>query len=133
MPGITLYLQPVQDLTIEDRVSRTQFQFSLKCPNADLLDEWVPKLVAELQNAPELSDVASDLQARGLQAYLNIDRDAASRLGISVAEIDDALYGAFGQRHHLHALHAVEPIPRRARGGAPLQVGPDVPRPDSTS
>jgi multidrug efflux pump len=98
VPGITLYLQPVQDLTIEDRVSRTQFQFTMEDPNADELAEWVPRLIARLQKQPELMDVASDLQDQGLQAYLNIDRDAASRLGISVSAIDDALYDAFGQR-----------------------------------
>jgi multidrug efflux pump len=98
VPGITLYLQPVQDLTIEDRVSRTQFQFILEDPDADRLSEWVPKLQERLRGAPELQDVASDLQDRGLQAFLDIDRDAASRLGISVSAIDDALYDAFGQR-----------------------------------
>ncbi len=98
VPGITLYMQPVQDLTIEDRVSRTQFQFTLEDPDADRLGEWVPRLLARLQQAPELADVASDLQDRGLQAYVDIDRDAASRLGIRVAAIDDALYDAFGQR-----------------------------------
>jgi multidrug efflux pump len=98
VPGITVYLQPVQDLTIEDRVSRTQFQFILEDPDADRLGEWVPRLLARLREAPELQDVASDLQDRGLQAYLDIDRDAASRLGISVSAIDDALYDAFGQR-----------------------------------
>jgi multidrug efflux pump len=96
--GITLYMQPVQELTIEDRVSRTQYQFSLTTPDEELLNEWVPKLVAQLQELPELSDVASDLQNRGLQAYLEIDRDAASRLGVTVADIDDTLYSAFGQR-----------------------------------
>jgi multidrug efflux pump len=96
--GITLYMQPVQELTIEDRVSRTQFQFTLTTPDEDLLNEWVPKLVTQLQDLPELSDVASDLQNRGLQAFLEIDRDAASRLGVSVADIDDTLYSAFGQR-----------------------------------
>ena len=98
MPGITLYLQPVQDLTIEDRVSRTQFQFTWRIRTRTVSSEWVPKLVERLQQAPELADVASDLQDRGLQAFLDIDRDAASRLGISVAAIDDALYDAFGQR-----------------------------------
>jgi multidrug efflux pump len=98
VPGITLYMQPVQDLTIEDRVSRTQFQFILEDPDADRLSEWVPKLIDRLKRAPELADVASDLQDRGLQAYLEIDRDAASRLGISTSAIDDALYNAFGQR-----------------------------------
>ena len=98
VPGISLYLQPVQELTIEDRVSRTQFQFTLMCPDENLLEEWVGGFVSHLQQQPELSDVASDLQNRGLQAYVEIDRDTASRLGVSVADIDDALYSAFGQR-----------------------------------
>ncbi len=98
VPGITLYLQPVQELTIEDRVSRTQFQFTLTTPDENLLHEWVPRLVARLHALPQLADVASDLQNRGLQAFLEIDRDAASRLGVTVAEIDDTLYSAFGQR-----------------------------------
>jgi multidrug efflux pump len=96
--GITLYMQPVQELTIEDRVSRTQFQFMLTSPDEKLLHEWVPRLVNHLRSVPALSDVASDLQGEGLQAYLEINRDAASRLGVSVADIDDALYSAFGQR-----------------------------------
>jgi multidrug efflux pump len=98
VPGISVYMQPVQDLTIEDRVSRTQFQFTMEDPDAKRLGEWVPKLVARLQQSPYLADVASDLQDRGLQAFLDIDRDAASRLGIRVSAIDDALYDAFGQR-----------------------------------
>ncbi len=96
--GITLYMQPVQELTIEDRVSRTQFQFTLTSPDEALLHEWVPRLVAHLQERPALADVASDLQNEGLQAYVEIDREGASRLGISVTDIDDALYSAFGQR-----------------------------------
>lgn len=98
VPGITLYLQPVQELTIEDRVSRTQFQFTLTSPDGPLLESWVPDFVAQLQARPELADVASDQQTRGLQAFVEIDRDAASRLGVSVADIGDALYNAFGQR-----------------------------------
>ena len=96
--GIRLFMQPVQDLTIEDRVSRTQYQFSLSSPDAGLLSTWSQKLVTALSNQPELTDVASDLQDKGLQVYLVIDRDAASRLGVSVANITDALYDAFGQR-----------------------------------
>ncbi|MBF8729857.1 MdtB/MuxB family multidrug efflux RND transporter permease subunit [Pseudomonas guariconensis] len=96
--GIRLFMQPVQDLSIEDRVSRTQYQFSLSSPDADLLAEWSGKLVQALQQRPELQDVASDLQDKGLQVYLVIDRDMASRLGISVAQITNALYDAFGQR-----------------------------------
>ena len=98
VPGITVYFQPVQDLTIEDRVSRTQFQFIMEDPNAERLGEWVPKLVERLKTLPQISDVASDLQNKGLQAFVDIDRDAASRLGVSVSAIDDALYDAFGQR-----------------------------------
>lgn len=96
--GIQLFIQPVQDLSIEDRVSRTQFQFSLESADEQELHTWVPKLVAKLQSLPQLRDVASDLQANGLQYYLNIDRDLAGRLGISIATLTDALYDAFGQR-----------------------------------
>ena len=98
LSDIRLYLQPVQDLTIEDRVSRTQFQFSMESPDAELLREWTGKLVDALSQQPELSDVASDLQDKGLQVYLDIDRDMAGRLGVEVSAITDALYDAFGQR-----------------------------------
>ncbi|WP_311880847.1 MULTISPECIES: MdtB/MuxB family multidrug efflux RND transporter permease subunit [unclassified Pseudomonas] len=96
--GIRLFMQPVQDLTIEDRVSRTQYQFSMSSPDSELLTQWSGRLVEALAQRPELTDVASDLQDKGLQVYLVIDRDAASRLGVSVANITDALYDAFGQR-----------------------------------
>ncbi|MBW8355678.1 MAG: MdtB/MuxB family multidrug efflux RND transporter permease subunit [Pseudomonas sp.] len=96
--GIRLFMQPVQDLTIEDRVSRTQYQFSLSSPDAELLALWSWRLSEALAQRPELTDVASDLQDKGLQVYLVIDRDAASRVGVSVANITDALYDAFGQR-----------------------------------
>ena len=96
--GIRLFMQPVQDLSIEDRVSRTQYQFSLSSPDAELLAQWSGKLVQALQQRPELRDVASDLQDKGLQVYLVIDRDMASRLGINVSQITSALYDAFGQR-----------------------------------
>ncbi|KMQ56001.1 multidrug transporter [Pseudomonas aeruginosa] len=98
LPGIKLYMQPVQDLTIEDRVARTQYQFTLQDADPDVLAEWVPKLVARLQELPQLADVASDWQDKGLQAYLNIDRDTASRLGVKLSDIDSVLYNAFGQR-----------------------------------
>jgi multidrug efflux pump len=98
LSDIRLFMQPVQDLTIEDRVSRTQYQFSMSSPDAELLSLWSNKLVEALAERPELTDVASDLQDKGLQVYLNIDRDAASRLGVTVANITDALYDAFGQR-----------------------------------
>ncbi|MBA6145297.1 MULTISPECIES: MdtB/MuxB family multidrug efflux RND transporter permease subunit [Pseudomonas] len=96
--GIRLFMQPVQDLSIEDRVSRTQYQFSLSSPDADLLAQWSGTLVQALQQRPELADVASDLQDKGLQVYLVIDRDMASRLGITVSQVTNAMYDAFGQR-----------------------------------
>ena len=96
--GISLYMQPVQDLTIEDRVSRTQYQFSVEDADPDELSAWVPKLVERLRSLPQLADVASDLQDQGLQAYVDIDRATASRLGVTPAAIDNALYNAFGQR-----------------------------------
>ncbi|NTV09988.1 MAG: MMPL family transporter, partial [Zoogloea sp.] len=96
--GIMLYMQPVQDLTIEDRVSRTQYQLSAQDADADELALWVPRLVERLSQIAALRDVTSDLQDRGLQAYVNIDRDTAGRLGITPAAIDNALYDAFGQR-----------------------------------
>jgi multidrug efflux pump len=96
--GITLYMQPVQDLTIEDRVSRTQYQFTVESVDAAALSEWVPKLIARLQKEPHMADVASDLSDNGLMAFVDIDRASASRLGITPAAIDAALYNAFGQR-----------------------------------
>ena len=96
--GITLYMQPVQDLTIEDRVSRTQYQFSLESANPAELSTWVPRLIRQLAQLPQLRDVTSDFQDRGLQAYVEIDRDAAARLGVNTQQIDNLLYNAFGQR-----------------------------------
>ncbi|MBI4864400.1 MAG: multidrug efflux RND transporter permease subunit [Candidatus Riflebacteria bacterium] len=96
--GITLFMQPVQDLTVEDRVSRTQYQYSLECPDPEELAYWVPRFVERLASLPQLRDVATDLQNSGLSTRLVIDRDAASRLGITPQDIDDALYNAFGQR-----------------------------------
>ncbi len=96
--GITLYMQPVQDLTVEDRVSRTQYQFMLSTPDMALLGKTVPALVERLRQVPELIDVTSDLQDQGLQAFVEVDRNAAGKLGVTVAAIDNALYNAFGQR-----------------------------------
>jgi len=96
--GIKLYLQPVQDLTIEDRVSRTQYQFTLEAPSGAELAQWTHRLVARLSELPELADVASDLQDEGLQAFVDIDRDSAARLGVTPAAIDNVLYNAYGQR-----------------------------------
>ena len=96
--GMTLYLQPVQDLTVEDRVSRTQFQYTMESASAADLAEWVPKFTEALGKLPQLTDVADDQQNDGLGTRLVIDRDAAGRLGVTPQEIDDALYDAFGQR-----------------------------------
>ncbi|SNY64014.1 MdtB/MuxB family multidrug efflux RND transporter permease subunit [Enterobacter sp. CC120223-11] len=98
VPGVALYLQPTQDLTIDTTVSRTQYQFSLQANSLDALSAWVPQLMTELQKLPQLEDVSSDWQDKGLSAYVNVDRDSASRLGISMADVDNALYNAFGQR-----------------------------------
>ncbi|MBP6117815.1 MAG: multidrug efflux RND transporter permease subunit [Giesbergeria sp.] len=98
LPGIRLFVQPVQDLTIEDRVARTQYQLLLSSPDAAALEAATQAMQERLRALPELSDVASDLQDQGLQAYVAIDRAQASRLGVTVAAIDTALYNAFGQR-----------------------------------
>src|SRR4029077_20645501 len=96
--GISLYMQPAQDLTIDTSVSRTQYQFGLEDANPDEFNTWVPRLVARLQQLPQIEDVASDQQNQGLAAYLTIDRDTAGRFGITPATVDNALYDAFGQR-----------------------------------
>jgi len=117
--GITLYMQPVQDLTVEDRVSRTQFQYSMEDTDSTELARISARLLSKLQTVPELTDVASDQQNNGLQADLVIDRDTAGRLGILPATIDNTLYDAFGQRQvstiftQLNQYHVV------------LEVGPD--------
>jgi len=96
--GITLYMQAVQDLTVEDRVSRTQYQYSLEAADANELTTWVPLLVQKLQALPNLRDVATDQQNHALEEDLVVDRDTASRLGVTTATIDNTLYDAFGQR-----------------------------------
>lgn len=98
VPGITLYLQPVQDLTIDDSIGRGQYQFTLQATDPALLGTWVPRLVARLQGVAQLAGVTSDYQDRGLQAYIDIDRDTAARFGITAAAIDNVLYSAYGQR-----------------------------------
>jgi multidrug efflux pump len=125
--GITLYMQPVQDLTVEDRVSRTQFQYTLEDANADELNAWTAKLMAKLQALPQLRDVATDQQNRGSQVTLVIDRVTASRLGITPAEIDNTLYDAFGQRQvstlftQLNQYHVIlEALPEFQKSPAKL-------------
>ena len=124
--GITLFMQPVQDLTVEDRVSRTQFQYSIECPDVNELHHWAPQLLAKLEALPQLRDLASDQQNGGLEASVVIDRDTASRLGITPQMIDDTLYDAFGQRqvstiftqlNQYHVVLEVKPT---------FQQGPDA-------
>jgi multidrug efflux pump len=119
VPGITLYMQPVQDLTVDDRVSRTQYQYTLEDPNGAELNTWAPKLVAKLQALPQLADVASDQQDAGLRSSLTLDRDTASRLGLTTSAIDNTLYDAFGQRqistiftqlNQYHVILEVDPV-----------------------
>src|SRR6202046_243667 len=98
LTGITLYMQPVQDLTIEGTVSRTQYQFILQDADPAQLNEWTPKLVDKLNQLPELADVGSDISNQGLSVYVEIDRDQAARFGITPATIDNALYDSYGQR-----------------------------------
>ena len=126
--GITLYMQPVQDLTVEDRVSRTQFQYTLEDPDPNELNRWTQRFVDKLKTLPELRDVATDQQTSGLAASLVIDRQTASRLGISPQMIDETLYDAFGQRQvstlytQLNQYHVVlETMPDFQRDPAKLQ------------
>jgi multidrug efflux pump len=98
LAGVTLYMQPVQDLTIEGTVSRTQYQFILQDADPVQLAEWTPKLVDTLNTLPQLADVTSDIAARGLSVFVDIDRDQAARFGITPATIDNALYDSYGQR-----------------------------------
>ncbi len=125
--GITLFMQPIQDLTVEDRVSSTEYQYTLEDANGDELNLWTARLVAKLESLPELRDVATDQQTHGSQARLVIDRVTASRLGITPAAIDNALYDAFGQRQistlftQLNQYHVIlEALPDFQRDPAKL-------------
>ena len=96
--GITLFMQPAQDLTIDSTVSRTQYQFVLETPNQSEFDVWVPRLMDRLSHIPEITDVATELQSKGLTMFIKLDRDAAARFGITAATVDNVLYDAYGQR-----------------------------------
>jgi multidrug efflux pump len=126
MQGIMLFMQPVQDLSVDDRVSRTQFQYSLEDADATELGIWAPRLVEKLQSLPQLRDVASDQQNEGLQTMLDIDRDSAARFGITPQMIDDTLYDSFGQRQvstmftQLNQYHVVLEVDNK------YQRGPDA-------
>jgi multidrug efflux pump len=126
--GITLYMQPVQDLTVEDRVSRTQYQYTLEDPDLNELNEWTTKLLDKLKQIPELRDVATDQQNGGLAAALVIDRVTASRMGITPSAIDQTLYDGFGQRQvttlytQLNQYHVIlETMPDFQKNPAKLQ------------
>jgi multidrug efflux pump len=126
--GITLYMQPVQDLTVEDRVSRTQYQYTLEDPDLNELNEWTAKLIDKLKQIPELRDVATDQQNGGLAAALVIDRVTASRMGITPSAIDQTLYDGFGQRQvttlytQLNQYHVIlETMPDFQKNPAKLQ------------
>src|SRR5262249_21696885 len=98
VPGISLYMQAVQDISVETRVSRTQFQYSMTSVQPSDLTTWVPPFVQKLRTYPQLRDVATDQQTGALQADVVVDRDTAYRLGLTTTAIDDTLYDAFGQR-----------------------------------
>jgi multidrug efflux pump len=98
VPGMTLYLQPVQDLTIDSNVGRTEYQFSLEGPDTATVDAWAANVVEKLSHEPKVRNVAADVQGQGLSAFIAIDRDTAARLAITPSTVDDALYDAFGQR-----------------------------------
>ena len=98
VPGMHFYLQPIQDLTVDDRVSRTQYQYTLEDPDLNELNDWTTKLVSELRKLPEVSDVTTDRQQNGVSAHLDYDRATASRFNITPDQIDSTLYDAFGQR-----------------------------------
>jgi multidrug efflux pump len=115
--GITLYMQPVQDISVEDIVSRTEYQYTLEDPSLDELESYSTAFVKKLKALPELADVASDLQTRGRQTVLNVDRATAMRLGISPTDIDNNLYDSFGQRQvstlftQLNQYHVILEVP----------------------
>ncbi|HEX2454993.1 MAG TPA: multidrug efflux RND transporter permease subunit [Vicinamibacterales bacterium] len=139
--GITLYMQPVQDLTVEDRISRTQYQYSLEHPDSTQLSLWSARLLDKMRTIPELTDTASDLQNGGLRALVVVERDAAARLGVTTAQIDDALYSSYGQRQvatiltQLNQYHVIlEVMPSEQQHPSALQdvyvptsTGPDAP------
>jgi multidrug efflux pump len=125
IPGITLFLQPVQDLTVEDRVSKTQYQYSLEDPDAGELSVWVPRFVDKLKVLPELRDVTSDLSNLGVQARVVIDRSSASRFGVTPQQIDDALYDTFGQRQVTTMFTQLNQYRVVLEGRPELQVRPE--------
>ena len=124
--GIRLYLQPVQDLTLDDRISRTQYQFTVEDPDSAQLGRVADDLTARMRRRPQLADVANDLQDDGLEAYLTIDRSTAARLGLTMAQIDNTLYDAYGQRQ-VSAIYTQSNQYRVVLGvAAPFKQGPSA-------
>jgi len=121
----TLYMQPVQDLTVEDRISRTQYQYTMEDADGNELSAWAPKLVDKLTALPQLHDVASDQQDRGLQETITIDRDTASRLGILPQVIDDTCTTHLAN-DSIHDFHATESVSRGPRSGPDVPAEPDA-------
>ncbi len=109
--GIHLYMQPVQDISVDDRVSRTQYQYTLEDPDSDELNEWTNKFVAELQKLPALEDVATDQQMGARAISLEIDRVTASRLGVAPTTIDNTPLRRLRSAPDQHPLHAAQPVP----------------------
>ena len=126
VPGATLILQSAQDLTIGGRHGNAEYQYTLQSANLDDLNNWAPRLLAKLRTLPELRDQNSDQQDKGLQAKLVIDRDTASRLGITPQSLDNALYDAFGQRQVSTMYRAAEPVSRGDGSGAGIPADPEA-------
>ncbi|MDH5831217.1 multidrug efflux RND transporter permease subunit [Luteimonas sp. M1R5S18] len=126
VPGIALFLQPVQELSIEDRVSRGQYQFALTSPDHAALAQWTPRMIEHLRGSGALADVSSDLQNEGLQAWVDIDRDAAARLGIQASDVADALYDAFGQRQISTIFTQANQYRVVLEADAQFQLGPEA-------
>ncbi|WOK36800.1 multidrug efflux RND transporter permease subunit [Sphingomonas sp. C3-2] len=125
IPGIRAYMQPVQELNVDDQTSRTQYRLSLSSPDAKQLAEWTPKFIERLRARGALADVADDLHAGGLQAHVEIDRAAASRLGINASDINAALYNAFGQRQITTLFTQANQYRVVIEADPRLQQGPD--------
>ncbi len=123
LSGVSLYLQSAQDLRVGGRASRTQYQYTLQDVDLRELTTWAPRLLAALKKLPELRDVATDQQNAGLELALELDRDTASRLGVSSALFDNVLYDAYGQRQGRDHVHRPQRIPRRDGGRAVLRLG----------
>ena len=130
IPGARLYLTPVQDIRVGGRQSNAEYQYTILGDTTAEVYEWAPKLLAALEKDPIFSDVSSDQQQNGLETDVTVDRDTASRLGLTMYQIDNTLYDAFGQRSVSTIYNAAQPVSRRHGGGAAVLAAPRHPRPD---